>query len=54
MNSNYYEIYVDDVKVARYVTLEYACIFLKAIFMDFYNEPELKVSIKKMVEQWSN
>lgn len=48
MSSDYYRIYVDSVCVAKYVTLEYATIFVKAIFNEFYNETDLRVTIQKM------
>lgn len=48
MNSDYYEVLVEDILVADHVSLNYAAIFLKAIFEEYYKEPSLKVSIKKM------
>ena len=44
----YYQIYVDNVCIAKYVTLEYAVIFTKAIFNEFYNEMDLRVTVQKM------
>ena len=48
MSDYYYEVFVEDELVADYVPLNYATIFLKAIFEEYYKEPSLKVSIKKM------
>ncbi len=48
MDSDYYEVLVDDIQVANYVPLNYAAIFLKAIFEEYYKEPSLKVSIKRV------
>lgn len=48
MSCDYYQIYVDHVCIAKYVTLEYATVFTKAIFSEFYNEKDLKVSIQRM------
>lgn len=39
---------MDNVCIAKYVTLEYATIFAKAIFNEFYNEIDLRVTIQKM------
>ncbi len=48
MSYDYYKIYVDNVCVAERVTLEFAVIFTKAIFNEFYNETDLKVTIQKI------
>ena len=48
MSSDYYQIYVDNVCIAKYATLEYAVIFTKAIFNEFYNEMDLRVTVEKM------
>lgn len=48
MNRDYYQVFVEDTLVADYVSLDYAAIFLKAIFVEYYKEPSLKVSIKRM------
>ena len=48
MSSDYYQIYVDNVCIAKYVTLEYSVIFTKAIFNEFYNEMDLRVTVQKM------
>lgn len=48
MSCDYYKIYVDSVCIAERVTLEYAVVFTKAIFNEFYNERNLRVTIQKM------
>ena len=44
MGELYFLIQVGDITVAKHVTLDYACIFLKAIVREF-NDPTLKISI---------
>lgn len=47
MNDEYYSIYIENNKVADYMSLTYALIFIKAIYSEFYNEKNLKVTIQK-------
>ena len=47
MNSELYEIYIDNDCIAKYVPLQFALILIKAIYVEFYAEPELKITIKK-------
>lgn len=47
-NCDYYEILVENCVVARYVPLEYAKLFVGAIFMEFFHAKDLKVSIRRM------
>ena len=44
MGEPYFLIKVGDTTVAKHVTLDYACIFLKAIVLEF-NDPALEISI---------
>lgn len=48
MKSDNFEVWVENIKVAENMSLEYAIIFLRAIFMEFNNELTLKVSIRRM------
>ena len=48
MPTDFYCIDVDGHQVAENVPLEYVMIFVKAIYVEFYNEPNLKVSIERM------
>jgi hypothetical protein len=48
LSCDYYQIYVDNICIAKYVTLDYAVIFVEAIFNKFYNETDLRVTIQKM------
>lgn len=47
MNSELYEIYIDNDCIAKYIPLQFALILIKAIYVEFYAEPELKITIKK-------
>lgn len=40
-----YSIKVGTVIVAKHVSLNYACIFLKAIMQEFYNDTDIGVEI---------
>lgn len=46
-NNELYEIYIDNDCIAKYVPLQFALILIKAIYVEFYAEPELKITIKK-------
>lgn len=48
MNSEFYNVYVDNHCVAVNMPLQYALIFTKAIYSEFYAEPKLKVTIEKV------
>ena len=49
MSSDIYSIYVENNKVADNLPLTYALILIKAIYVEFYNEKNLKVTIKRNV-----
>ena len=48
MEEMYYTIEVDGQHVAECVPLEYAMVFVEAIFKKFYAMPSLKVDIERM------
>ena len=48
MCSEYYEIWIDDVRVAQYMSLGHALIFIKALFCEYYNDTDMDIHIKKM------
>lgn len=50
MNSEYFEVYIgsEEECVGKYMPLQYALILVKAVFSEFYAEPELEVKIKRM------
>ena len=43
-----YQVSINDNIIAQDMTLEYATIFIKAIFHEFYNRHMMTVSIKEM------
>ena len=45
MNENKYYLKVDNKTVAEYIPLEYALIFIKSIFENYYNDHEIVISI---------
>ena len=47
MNTDYYELEIENVIIAKHLTLEYACLFARAIFQEFFNDEELSIIIKK-------
>lgn len=47
MSDEYYSIYIENNKIADHIPLTYALIFIKAIYLEFYNEKNLKVIIQK-------
>ena len=47
MSADTYSIYVENNKVADNLPLTYALILIKAIYVEFYNEKNLKVIIKR-------
>lgn len=51
MNTDYYELEIGNTIIAKHLTLEYACLFTRAIFQEFYNDEELSVIIKKENEE---
>ena len=48
MNSESYNVYIDNNLVGQKMPLQFALIFIKAIYGEFYAEPELSVTIKKV------
>ena len=47
MGSNFYNVYIDEQKVASHMSLQFALILIKGIYAEFYNEPGLKVTIER-------
>lgn len=45
MPSESYKVYVDNNLVGEYMPLQFALILTKAIYSEFYAEPNLKVTI---------
>ena len=51
MSSEFYNVYIDDNCVAKYMPLQFALILVKAIYGEFYAEPNLKVTIEKFSDE---
>ena len=47
-SSEFYNVYVDDNRIAENMPLQFALILTKAIYGEFYAEPKLKVSIERV------
>ena len=47
-SSEFYNVYVDDNRIAENMPLQFALILTKAIYEEFYAEPKLKVSIERV------
>ena len=50
MGTDFYKVYIDDNCVGEKMPLQFALIFVKAIYSEFYAEPNLKVTIEKVRE----
>lgn len=42
-----YCVFIDDICIARDMSMEHAVIFLKALFNEYYNDHEMAVAIKE-------
>ena len=51
MSSEFYNVYIDDNCVAKYMPLQFALILTKAVYGEFYAEPNLKVTIEKFSDE---
>ena len=50
MNCDYYRVLYKGIVIAERMTLETACLLVKAMFEKFYLEPSLQYTIEKMGE----
>lgn len=50
MNSEFFNVYVDDNCIAENMPLQFALVLTKAIYGEFYAEPNLKVTIEKVTK----
>lgn len=50
MTCDYYRVLYDDIVIAEHMTLETACLLVRAMFETYYNEPDLHYTIEKMDE----
>lgn len=51
MSSEFYNVYVDNDCIAWYMPLQFALVLIKAIYGEFYAEPNLKVTIEKVSKE---
>lgn len=48
MSSEFYNVYIDNNRIAEHMPLQFALILTKAIYGEFYAEPNLRVTIEKI------
>ena len=48
MNSEFYNVYIDDNCISENMPLQFALILTKAVYSEFYAEPNLKVTIERV------
>lgn len=48
MGTEFYNVYIDDNCVAENMALQYALILTKALYVEFYAEPHLRVTIERI------
>ena len=51
MSSEFYNVYIDDNCIAENMPLQFALILTKAIYGEFYAEPNLRVTIEKVSKE---
>ena len=58
MNSAYFRVLYEGVVLAERMSLETAVILVKALFQEWWNEPDAKYTIEKMkteeADEWQN
>ena len=47
MNDQKYDLYIDGELAAENMELQYAVVFMKALFETFYNEAGMEVTVKR-------
>lgn len=52
MGCDTYSVMIDNIVVAKGMSIEHAVIFVKAIFNEYYNEKTMKVSLIKEPRTW--
>lgn len=51
MNSEFYNVYIDDNCISENMPLQFALILTKAVYGEFYAEPNLRVTIEKVSKE---
>lgn len=52
MGCDTYSVMIDDIVVAKGMSIEHAVIFVKAVYNEYYNEKNMKVSLVKEPRAW--
>ena len=51
MLEDYYRVLLQNIVIADHMTIEDACVLVKALFEKYYQDPALKYSIERMREE---
>ncbi len=54
MGCDTYSVMIDNIVVAKGMSIEHAVIFIKAIYNEYYNEKNMKVSLVKEPRTWED
>lgn len=52
MGCDTYSVMIENIVVAKGMSIEHAVIFVKAVYNEYYNEKNLKVSLVKEPRTW--
>lgn len=52
MGCDTYSVMIDNIVVAKGMSIEHAVIFVKAVYNEYYNEKNMKVSLVKEPRTW--
>ena len=52
MGCDTYSVMIDNIVVAKGMSIEHAVIFVKAVYNEYYNEKSMKVSLVKEPRTW--
>ena len=52
MGCDTYSVMIDNIVVAKGMSIEHAVIFVKAVYNEYYNEKNMKVSLVKESRTW--
>ena len=52
MGCDTYSVMIDNIVVAKGMSIEHAVIFVKAVYNEYYNEKNMKVSLVKEPRAW--
>lgn len=52
MGCDTYSVMIDNIVVAKGMSIEHALIFVKAVYNEYYNEKNMKVSLVKEPRAW--